>query len=64
MSDDTHEATDTPEVLVPPPLLYSGALTVGLLANALFPVPFLPRAVARALGWPLIGGGLLLSLFG
>ena len=62
MSDDAHEATDTPQVIAPPPLIYAGALAVGLLAKALFPVAFLPRALARALGWPLIGGGLLLGL--
>jgi protein-S-isoprenylcysteine O-methyltransferase Ste14 len=30
--------------------------------NALFPVAFLP--LARVSGWPLIGGGLLLGIFG
>ena len=64
MSDDTHEAANIPEVIAPPPLIYAGALAIGLLAKALFPSAFLPRAVARALGWPLTGGGLLLGLLG
>ena len=64
MSDDAHEAAGTAGVIAPPPLIYAGALAAGLLAKALFPVPFLPRAVARALGWPLTGGGLLLILLG
>jgi protein-S-isoprenylcysteine O-methyltransferase Ste14 len=25
------------------------------------PVPFLPRSLARSLGWPLLGGGVLLN---
>jgi len=61
MSDDTHEAVDTPEVIAPP-LIYVGTLTLGLLAKTLFRVNFLPRGVARVLGWLLTGGGLLLGL--
>ena len=64
MSEDAHEAANVPGVIAPPPLIYAGALATGLLAKALFPASFLPRPVARALGWPLIGGGLLLGLLG
>jgi protein-S-isoprenylcysteine O-methyltransferase Ste14 len=32
-----------------------------LLLDRAFPVPFLPRGVARILGWPLLGGGALLA---
>ncbi len=62
MSEDAHEAANTPEVIAPPPLIYGGALAIGLLAKVLSPVAFLPRPIARALGWPLTGGGLLLGL--
>ena len=62
MSDNPNETPDTAGVVAPPPLIYAGALTVGLLAKALFPVRFLPRTVARVLGWPLVGSGLLLLL--
>lgn len=64
MSDNPNEAPDTADVVAPPPLIYAGALTVGLLAKALFPVRLLPRTVARALGGPLVGSGLLLLLSG
>src|SRR5215210_7365186 len=64
MSDNPNEAPDTAGVAAPPPLIYAGALAVGLLTKALFPVRFLPRTVARALGGPLIGSGLLLLLSG
>ncbi len=62
MSEDAHEAANTPEIIAPPPLIYGGALAIGLLAKVLSPVAFLPRPIARALGWPLTGGGLLLGL--
>ncbi|MDP8952882.1 MAG: isoprenylcysteine carboxylmethyltransferase family protein [Actinomycetota bacterium] len=62
MSEDAHEAANTPGVIAPPPLIYGGALAIGLLAKALSPAGFLPRPIARALGWPLTGGGLLLGL--
>ncbi len=52
---------DNPGVAAPPPLVFGGALAAGLLAHRLRPTPFLPRAVARPLGWLLLGGGLLLG---
>ncbi len=47
-------------VVAPPPLIYAGPLLLGLLLDRKFKVPFLPRRLARFLGWPLLGGGVLL----
>lgn len=58
MADD---GRDNAGVVAPPPLIYLGSLTLGLLLNRAFPAPFLPRGIARVLGWPLLGGGLLLG---
>ena len=55
MSD---EQRDIPGVVAPPPLIYVVALAAGLLANRRYRILFLPRPVARALGWPLVAGGL------
>jgi protein-S-isoprenylcysteine O-methyltransferase Ste14 len=46
---------DIPGVIAPPPLIYAGALAVGLLLQRAFPTKFLPRAVARVVGAILIG---------
>ncbi len=46
---------DIPGVIAPPPLIYAGALAVGLLLHRAFPTKFLPRVVARVLGATLIG---------
>ncbi len=51
---------DKAGVVAPPPLIYLGALIFGLLLNRKFPISFLPRRMARSLGWPLLGGGVLL----
>jgi protein-S-isoprenylcysteine O-methyltransferase Ste14 len=51
---------DKAGVVAPPPLIYAGPLLLGVLLGRRFPIPFLPRAVARVLGWPLVGGGALL----
>lgn len=53
MTDDR----DNAGVVAPPPLIYLGALTLGLLLDKKLPVPFLPRNIARALGWSLLVGG-------
>jgi protein-S-isoprenylcysteine O-methyltransferase Ste14 len=58
MADD---GQDSPGIRLPPPLIYVLALLLGLLLDRRAHVPFLPRGVARVLGWPLLGGGLLLS---
>ena len=52
---------DNPGIVVPPPLIYLGSLVLGLLLNRKFPVPFLPRGVARILGLSLLGGWALLG---
>ena len=46
---------------VPPPLIYLLPLILGLLLNRRSPVPFLPRSAARGLGWPLVGGAVVLN---
>src|SRR5215210_5101468 len=64
MSQDENNNADNPGVIAPPPLIYAFALLAGLLANRRFHVPFLPRPLARMLGWPLIAGGLAVGLLG
>lgn len=61
---DAPENADNPGVIAPPPLTYAGALAIGLLANWMYPVPFLPRGLSRVLGWPLIAGGLAIGYLG
>ena len=52
---------DKAGVVAPPPLTYLGTLIFGLLLSRRFPMRFLPRTtMARGLGWPLLGGGVLL----
>ena len=51
---------DKAGVIAPPPLIYLGSLVFGLLLNRRFPVTLLPRKMARNVGWPLLGGGVLL----
>ncbi len=57
MADDQ----DNPGVNVPPPLIYMVPLILGLLFDRRAHLPFLPRGAARGLGWPLIGGGVVLN---
>ena len=64
MSDDARETPDNPGVIAPPPLIYAGALAIGLLANRPYPIAFLPRGLSRVLGWPLIVGGLVIGTLG
>jgi protein-S-isoprenylcysteine O-methyltransferase Ste14 len=56
----TDDERDNAGVAAPPPLIYLALLVLGLLFNRRFPISFLPRKVARVLGWPLLGGGVLL----
>ena len=51
---------DKAGVIAPPPLIYLVALIFGLLLGRRFPMRFLPPTMARGLGWPLLGGGVLL----
>ena len=46
---------DKAGVLAPPPLIYLVGLILGLLLGKRFPMRFLPRTMARGLGWPLLG---------
>jgi protein-S-isoprenylcysteine O-methyltransferase Ste14 len=64
LSDDAARNADNPGVIAPPPLIYSGAMAIGLLANKLCPISFLPRGLPRVLGWPLIVGGLVIGSLG
>jgi hypothetical protein len=52
---------DNPGIRVPPPLIYVLPLILGLLLDRRAHLPFLRRSAARSLGWPLIGGGVVLS---
>ncbi len=52
---------DNPAIRVPPPPIYLLALFLGLFLDRRAHVPFLPRRVARVLGWPLVGGGMALA---
>jgi protein-S-isoprenylcysteine O-methyltransferase Ste14 len=61
MSD---EERDNPGVIAPPPLIYAAALAAGLLLNRRYRIPFLPRPLTRALGWPLVIGGLAVGFLG
>src|SRR5215212_1122025 len=56
-----NDERDNPGFLVPPPLTYLLTLLLGLVLDQRSHVPFLPRSVARILGWPLLGGGVLLN---
>ena len=57
MADDQ----ENPGIRVPPPLVYLLTLLLGLLLDRRAHVPFVPRGVARVLGWPLVGGGMALA---
>ncbi len=52
---------DNPGINVPPPLIYVVPLILGLLLDRRAHIPFLPRSAALSLGWPLIGGWVVLS---
>jgi protein-S-isoprenylcysteine O-methyltransferase Ste14 len=64
MSQDENNNADNPGVIAPPPLIYAVALVAGLLANRRYHIPFLPRRVARTLGWPLLACGLGVGFLG
>ena len=55
------ERQESPGIRVPPPLIYLLPLASGLLLDRKAHLPFLARSVARLLGWPLVGGGVVLS---
>jgi protein-S-isoprenylcysteine O-methyltransferase Ste14 len=64
VSDSDRNGRDNPGVIAPPPLIYAAGLAAGLLANRLDPMPLLPGALSKVLGWPLMAGGLSLGLWG
>ena len=64
MSEGERNDADNPGVIAPPPLIYAGALAFGLLANRRYHIPFLPRRLARTLGWPLVACGLAVGFLG
>jgi protein-S-isoprenylcysteine O-methyltransferase Ste14 len=57
MTDDR----DDPGIKVPPPLIYLVPLVLGMLLDRRRHLPFLSRGPARAPGWLLIGGGVVLN---
>jgi protein-S-isoprenylcysteine O-methyltransferase Ste14 len=57
MTDDR----DDPGIKVPPPLIYLVPLVLGVLLDKRRHLLFLPRGAAKALGWPLIGCGMVLN---
>lgn len=56
-----NDERDNPGIKVPPPLIYLLPLVSGLLLDRRLHVPFLPSGMRRVIGWPLIGGGVLLG---
>jgi len=57
----SNDKQDNPGIKVPPPLIYLLPLLLGLMLDKKKHVPFLPSGAARFVGWPLIGGGVLLG---
>ncbi len=60
MNNDSTQ--DNPGVIAPPPLIYAGALAIGLIMHWLFPMKFFPRAGAHLLGRVSIGISGILAL--
>jgi protein-S-isoprenylcysteine O-methyltransferase Ste14 len=58
-----NDEQDNPGIKVPPPLIYLLPLLLGLILDRRAHVSFLPRGVARVLGWPLVGGGMALAVW-
>ena len=56
-----NDERDNPGIRIPPPLIYLLPLFAGLLLDRRSHVAFLPRGVSPSIGWPLIGGGVLVS---
>jgi protein-S-isoprenylcysteine O-methyltransferase Ste14 len=64
MGEDGRGNADNPRVIAPPPFIYAGALTAGLLANRRLRLSFLPRRLARTLGPVVILVGFIVGLLG
>jgi protein-S-isoprenylcysteine O-methyltransferase Ste14 len=58
------EKADNPGVVAPPPLIFAAGLGAGLLLNRRRPTPFLPPRLSKPLGWPFVGAGISLGLWG
>jgi protein-S-isoprenylcysteine O-methyltransferase Ste14 len=58
---DERDERDNPGIKLPPPLIYVVPLLLGLVLDRRRHVPFLPRGVARGLGWALLGAGVVLN---
>ena len=56
-----NDERDNPGIHVPPPLIYLLPLVAGLLLDRRLHVAFLPGGVSRSIGWPLIGGAVVLN---
>src|ERR671916_2185422 len=56
-----NDEQDNAGIRVPPPLLYLAPLVSGLLLDRRYHGPFLPRGMARTLGWALLSGGVVLA---
>jgi hypothetical protein len=52
---------DAPRVVVFPPLLFGGALVIGVLLHLVRPAPALPSLIARLLGLVMLVLGWLLA---
>ena len=50
-----------PDINIPPHLIYMLPLVLGLLLERRVHITFLPSGVVRIIGWPLMGGGVLLG---
>jgi protein-S-isoprenylcysteine O-methyltransferase Ste14 len=57
----TTDERDNAGVIAPPPLIFGGAVALGLLAQAVKPLPLTPRALGRPLGALLSVGAILLG---
>ena len=64
MGDDGREGSDNPGVIAPPPLIYAGVLSAGLLLNRLRPTAFLPEKLRRFVGLALFLGGVVVGSLG
>ena len=53
---------DHAAVVAPPPLIYAGALLLGLVLHQVRPLPFLPRRIARIIGAALIVLNFLIGI--
>ncbi len=58
----SEETVDNPGVIAFPPALFAGTLALGLLLHFIFPVTFLPRLIAIALGVVVIVGAALIAI--